>query len=553
MKAIGIGTDDFKEIRENDYLFIDKTLLIKELIDDGSKALLFPRPRRFGKSLNMSMINYYFNREYKDISFDLFKGLNISKCSDRYLNEMNKYPVVSLSLKECKRESYEKFILKFKSIISDLYKKYEYLLDSPLISNSDKEYFQDCLNKKEEDDLSSAISYLVNMLRIYHGEQVIVLLDEYDAPIMESYLRGFYSKVIDFMKSFFSSTFKDNLNLKKGIITGILRVSKEGMFSDANNIDIYNITDPNYSSYFGFLETEVIEVLDEYNLSDRFNEVKTWYDGYLFNKNTIYNPWSILKFLKNTDHIMQVYWANTGGVDLLKDLIYRINDNSILLSQYHKLLETGIITNIDLDLYMDLNTLKGNDNTVWTLFMLSGYLTPLEYYDSINNITLKIPNLEIRENLEKICSKWFTTGIFENYNFTNLLLRNNIERFKDDFKNVVIKSFSYYDVPNNDSGENFYHAFVMGLLYSSNNLFSITSNRESGFGRYDLVLKPKNDSCRYAYVIEFKAISNNDFDKTIKDAFEQIDEKNYIESIKEYDVTKIVIVFKGKDIRIETI
>ncbi|MBQ8472175.1 MAG: AAA family ATPase [Bacilli bacterium] len=552
MKAIGIGTDDFKEIRENDYLFIDKTLLIRELIDDGSKALLFPRPRRFGKSLNMSMLDYYFNLEYKDISKDLFNGLNISKCSDRYLNEMNKYPVVSLSLKECKKDSYNDFIDNFKTIISKLYSKYTYLLDSPLIKEIDKEYFRNCLDKKQEIELARCISNLIDMLSIYHKEQVIVLLDEYDTPIMESYLKGFYKEVINFMKDLFTNTFKGNLNLKKGIITGILRVSKEGMFSEANNIKVYSVCDYKYSTYFGFLEGEVKDSLKDYNLSGKYEDVKKWYDGYLFGESKIYNPWSILNFLSDPKNSFRTYWVNTGGVDLLKDLIYRINDNSILLSEYHKLLETGIITNIDLDLYMDLNTLKGNDNTVWTLFMLSGYLTPIEYNDSTNNITLKIPNLEIKENLEKICLKWFTTEIFENYNFSNLLLRNSIEKFKSDFKDVVLKSFSYYDVPNNDSGENFYHAFVMELLYSGNRNFYITSNRESGFGRYDLLLKPKNNSCNHAYIIEFKAIEENDFEKTLEKAFIQIEDKNYAASLSEYDVTKIVIVFKGKDIRIET-
>ena len=550
MKAIGIGTDDFKEIRENDYLFIDKTLLIKELIDDGSKALLFPRPRRFGKSLNMSMINYYFNREYKDISFDLFKGLNISKCSDRYLNEMNKYPVVSLSLKECKTENYEKFIIEFKAIISSLYKKHEYLLDSSLISNSDKEYFQRCLDCKEDDRLSSSVSTLVELLRIYHNEQVIVLLDEYDAPIMESYLKGFYSDVIDFMKSFFSSTFKDNLNLKKGIITGILRVSKEGMFSGANNIKVYNVCDYKYSTYFGFLEGEVKNCLKEYNLSGKYEDVKKWYDGYFFGESKIYNPWSILNFLSDPKNSFRTYWVNTGGVDLLRDLIYSVN-NASLLEEYHKLLDTGYISHVNLDLNMNLTSLPNNRDTVFTLFMLSGYLTMVEYSDSLKDLKLRIPNLEVRENLENICIKWFNNNIKKYTAFEDYLITNNMFDFKENFKRIVLESFSYYDV-NVKHGENFYHAFVMGLLYSGSVNFSITSNRESGYGRYDLLLKPKNNSCHYAYIIEFKAIEENDFDNTMEKAFKQIEDKNYQEEIKEYDVTKIVIVFKGKEIRIET-
>ena len=549
MKPIAIGSSDFKEIIETNSLFIDKTLFIRDLIDDPSKILLFPRPRRFGKSLNISMINYYFNNIYN--SADLFEGLDISKCSDKYLMEMNKYPVISLSLKECKKSSYKDFIDNFKTIISDLYSKYSYLLDSPLIGEVDKKYFRNCLNKEQDIELARGISNLIKMLRVYHDEQVIVLLDEYDAPIMEAYLKGFYKEVISFMKDLFSNTFKDNLNLKKGIITGILRVSKEGMFSDANNIDIYNITDPGYSSYFGFLEREVEDVLNEYDLSNRFDEVKTWYDGYLFNRNTIYNPWSILKFLKNTDHTFQIYWANTGGVDLLKNLIYTTNGNVSLLEKFHSLLDNGYIEHINLDLHMDLNYLESDLNTIFTLFMLSGYLTPSNYLTSQEDVSLKIPNLEIRKNLENICVKWFNDNIAYGSSIENYLLYNNMDNFKETFERIVLESFSYYDIKIN-KGENFYHAFVMGLLYSGLVNFHITSNRESGYGRYDLVLKPKSNSSQYAYIIEFKAIEENDFDKTLEKAFKQIEEKNYIESIKEYDVTKIVIVFKGKEIRIET-
>ena len=550
MKAIGIGTDDFKEIRENNYLFIDKTLFIKELIDDGSKALLFPRPRRFGKSLNMSMLNYYFNLEYKDLSFNLFKGLNISKCSDRYLSEMNKYPVVSLSLKECKKDNYQDFIDNFKTIISDLYSKYSYLLDSSLIEEVDKKYFRNCLDKKQEIELARGISNLIKMLRIYHDEQVIVLLDEYDAPIVESYLKGFYKEVISFMKDLFTNTFKGNLNLKKGIITGILRVSKEGMFSDANNIKVYSVCDYKYSTYFGFLETEVKDCLKEYNLSGKYEDVKKWYDGYFFGESKIYNPWSILNFLSDPKNSFRTYWVNTGGVDLLRDLIYNV-DNASLLEEYHRLLDTGYVEYDNIDLNMNLTSIKYNTYTLRTLFMLSGYLTMVEYSDSLKDLKLRIPNLEIRENLENICINWFNNNIQYSNMFLNYFKNNNMEGFKETFERTVLESFSYYDIKIN-KGENFYHAFVMGLLYSSNSLFSITSNRESEYGRYDLVLKPKNDTSRYAYIIEFKAIEENDFDKTIEKAFKQIEDKNYVESIKEYDVTKIVIVFKGKDIRIET-
>ena len=549
MQNISLGTDDFKEIIESNSLFIDKTLFIKELIDDTSKVLLFPRPRRFGKSLNMSMLKYYF-----DISLDsnaLFKGLNISKCSKLYLDEMNKYPVVSLTLKECKKATYEEFLMSFKTLISNLYYNYQFLLDSPLIKEVDKEYFKRCVNEEEEKQLSLALAKLINMLEIYYNKQVIVLLDKYDAPILEGYLKGYYDDIINFMREVFSSTFKGNLSLKKGVITGILRVSKESMFSGANNINVYNITDSNFSTYFGFTEEEVKETLAEYDLSDSFNEVKKWYDGYLFSRTTIYNPWSILNYLDDPKNTLKVYWANTGGTDLLQDLIYSTKGNTNLLETFHTLLEKGSITGIDLDLEMNLPSLNNNSNTVWTLFMLSGYLTPKDLVRNPKNIALRIPNLEIRENLENICVNWFKDNIKHGNIFEDYLLNNNMYDFKDTFKMIVEESFSYYDI-NIKHGENFYHAFVMGLLYSGSNNFIIKSNRESGYGRYDLILKPKNKDIKYAYIIEFKAIENGNFEETVEKAFKQIEDKNYVVEVKDYDVTKIVIVFKGKECLIET-
>ena len=389
------------------------------------------------------------------------------------------------------------------------------------------------------------------MLEIYYNKQVIVLLDEYDAPILEGYLKGYYDNIINFMREVFSSTFKGNLSLKKGVITGILRVSKESMFSGANNIKVYNITDNKYSTYFGFTEEEVKEVLEEYNLSNNFNEVKKWYDGYLFSETTIYNPWSILNYLDDPKNTLKVYWANTGGTDLLQDLIYSTKGNTNLLETFHTLLEKGSITGIDLDLEMNLPSLNNNSNTVWTLFMLSGYLTPKDLVGNPKNIALRIPNLEIRENLENICVNWFKENIRYNSLFEKYLFNNDMESFKNTFNGIVLESFGYYDV-GLDNGENFYHAFVMGLLYSGSNNFIIKSNRESGYGRYDLILKPKNKDIKYAYIIEFKAIENGNFEETVEKAFKQIEDKNYILEVKDYDVTKIVIVFKGKECLIET-
>ena len=545
MKPIAIGTDDFKEIREDGSLFIDKTYFIRDIIDDNSKVLLFPRPRRFGKTLNMSMLRYYFDNTLD--SKYMFDGLKIMTYGEKYLNEMNKYPIISLTLKECKKGTYDEFIVKMKTIIFELYSNYKFLLESDKIEKVHKDYFQRCMNKEEEVELSLAIYNLSYMLEKYYNRQVIVLLDEYDAPIIESYIQGYYKECISFMRDVFSSTFKGNLSLKKGVITGILRVSKEGMFSGANNINIYNITDYKFSNSFGFTEEEVQKVLKEYEISDKYPDVKTWYDGYNFSGNTIYNPWSIIKYLDDSEHLLKVYWANTGGTDLLRKLIYSKN-NEALLEEYHKLLETNMVNNVNLDLEMDLKSLDNDRNTIWTLFMLAGYLT-VDGND-VENVTLRIPNKEIKKNLTNICINWFNKNISNSNYIEEDLMYHNMDDFKDTLEKIVEESFSYYDVDRR-YGENFYHAFVMGLLYSSNSNFKITSNREAGFGRYDLLLKPINDSCNYAYIIEFKSIEKDNFDETIDKAFKQIEEKNYEAEIKEYNVTKIVVVFKYKEIKIE--
>ena len=451
-KPIATGTDDFKEIRETGSLFIDKTDFIKELIDDSSKSLLFPRPRRFGKSINLSMIKYYF--DIMEDSKDLFKGLKIMNYGDRYINEMNKYPVISLTLKECKKNTYEEFITDFKSIISNLYSQYDFLLKSEIIRDIDKEYMNRCINEQEEKQLHLALSRLSYMLEKYYNQKVYVLLDEYDAPILSSYLNGFYDECIKFMRDLFSATFKGNLSMKKGIITGILRVSKEDMFSGANNIKVYNITDYNYSNHFGFTEEEVKDVLNQYDLSGNFNKIKKWYDGYRFSDYVVYNPWSILNYLSDRKHTLQAYWVNTGGVDLLRKLIYS-KRNTGLLEEYHKLLETNEVCGINLDLYMDLKSLDNSRDTIWTLFMLAGYLTPKGNVINTKNITLRIPNLEIRENLENICVKWFNDNISYRDLLEEDLVNNNMNEFKKTFTDIVNESFSYYDVERR-YGENFY-------------------------------------------------------------------------------------------------
>ncbi len=538
-------TNDFKKLIESGAVYIDKTLFIKEIIDNDDDTIMLPRPRRFGKTLNLSMLYYYFSNEFD--SHELFKGLNIMKQDKKYLSEMNKYPTIFLDLKNTKKDTYSEFIDRYKTIMSDLYKKYKFVLEN---SDIDVEFYNRIIKKEEDSELADAFSYLVGYLKEFYNEKVIVLLDEYDAPILHGYEKGYYNEIITFMKQLFVTTFKPEpiySNLHKGIITGISRISKENLFSGANNIIVYNIMNNKFSNYFGFTYDEVNNLLESYGLS--IDGVKKWYDGYLFGNTNIYNPWSILNYLKNDQNLMS-YWVNTGGVDLIKNLIYNLNNREEILNSFEDLLKTDYIEHINLNVNLDLSSLEGNKDNIYTLFMFSGYLTPNNFLENYEDATLKIPNLEIRNNLENIVKDWFMIGPLKSYDFTKYLYENDIEEFKRNFENIVIESFSYYDVPDNNNGENFYHAFTMGLLRSGCNNYEITSNRESGYGRYDLILKPF-DKNKTAYIIEFK-VAGSDFDKAIEDGFRQIDEMKYEVSLKGYKIIKMVIAFKGKKLKFET-
>ncbi len=546
-KRIAIGTSNFKEIIDENSLYIDKTLFIKELIDDASKALCFLRPRRFGKTLNLSMLDYYFNIKYKDNN--LFNGLKIMEQGEKYLREMNKYPIISLSFKSLKCNSYSEFINEYKEMIWKLYEDYLFLLDSDKISKDYKNLFQEYYYKKN-DNLMDAISNLMIMLKCYYNKEVIVLLDEYDAPILYAYENGYYDEIITFINQLFETTFKDNNNLEKGIIIGIIGMTFGDIFGGANNIDFYNLTDSKFSEYFGFTESEVDEVLEEYKLSSK--DIKKYYNGYLFGDLKIYNPWDILNYLDDELHILKSYWTETGNVELLRKLVFRVNDNSTILNNFHELLETGKLEHITLDLFMDLKGLKTRKNTIWTLFMLNGYLTPIKFVTNPNDATLIIPNLEIRENLQSLPINWMAEiGIC--VNFAEIFKVGNIRNFKSSFEIIVRKGFSYYNVPKRQKGENFYHSFIMALLYgSTNRIFDIKYNYEPGEGRYDLVLKPNNNSSSNSYIIVFKTSSSLRLSKEIKNSFKEIEKLNYQESLKEYNVTLIEIAYIGKKFKIET-
>ena len=542
-KEIKTKTNDFKELIETNCLYIDKTLFIKEISDNICTPCLLLRPKGFGKTLNMSMIKYYFDITLN--SKHLFYNLKIWECGSKYLNEMNKYPVISLSFKELKANNYHEFIKKYKILMKKLYKEYEFLLKSPEFDDIDKKDFKEIINC-ENYILDNPIEDLIRFLNNHYKRNVIVILEDYDVPLLEGYSNGYGKEIESFLEQFINCSFKDNSEIQKLIMTGVVT----SFAVETNNINVYDTTYATYQDYFGFTENEVKEVLKEYDLENTFDKVKEWYDGYLFNKTTIYNPISILKYLKNEAHAFLTYLSNMGGVDLLKNLIYNLNNKQEILNSYEKLLKTGIIEHINLNINLDLSNLEGNKDNIFTLFMFCGYLTPNGFVENYEDVNLKIPNLEIRKNLENIVRNWFNKEPLKSFEFTEYLYNDQLELFKENFENVVVDSFSYYDVPDNNNGENFYHAFTMGLLMSGSNNYEITSNRESGYGRYDLILKPFEKN-KTAYIIEFK-VSDLDFDKTINEGFKQIDDRRYDVSLKDYKIVKMIIAFKGKKLKIET-
>ena len=400
------------------------------------------------------------------------------------------------------------------------------------------------MNRGDE-DLTVSILYLTYMLNEYYDRKVIVLMDEYDAPIMNAYQKGYYDEAISFMKKFFSAIFKTNINLHKGIITGILRVSKEGMFSGANNISVYSITGSDFSTYFGFTEEEVKNVLKEYDLEETFKDVKKWYDGYLFGRTTIFAPWSILEYLSDSDHALKNRWTKTGNIELIKELVYE--NNADIFGKFNQLLEEKKTEGVNLNLNMDLKDLKTDNDTIWTLLMFSGYLTPASFSPNEKNVTLRIPNHEICENLKDMRDDFFRNNFKKRNDLLNDFELERLDLMEKHYNEVALESFSYYDT-DKEEGERFYHGFTIGILYQLGKNYNIKSNRESGYGRSDIIVTKKDKSL--GYIIELKK-ADYSFEKEIEDAFKQIEEKKYALELKDYKrVYKIAIAFSGKEIKL---
>ena len=538
MKKIPIGVENFKEIITNNCYYVDKTKFIEKILNDGSKIKLFTRPRRFGKTLNMSTIKHFFDIKNNEENRKLFNNLDIEKSV--YIKEQGQYPIIFISMKGIKDITWEEAKSSLKILISKLYSEFKYLLDD--LDEFDLPRFKKYLLADIDfANLKNALEFLTRVLYEKHKKEVILLIDEYDSPLISAYEHNYYDEAINFFKVFYGEALKTNDYLKMGIITGIIRVIKAGIFSDLNNLRVYSILDKQYSDFFGFTEKEVEKMLIDFNIEYNLPEVKSWYDGYKFGDTEVYNPWSILNFVQNRE--LEGYWIGTSGNFLIKEVLKDSNSeiNASLEKLFNgKKIEEVITGNSDLSSLLSYHE-------IWELLLFSGYLTVDKKIDE-DVYSLRLPNKEIRKFFKNEFID-ITFGVSEFRKTMETLKNNKIEEFEKNLQNILLKSTSYIDGKN----ENFYHGLFLGMSFYLDNKYSVKSNREAGLGRYDVLIEPINKKER-AFILEFKVTdSEKNLEKFSKKALEQIINKKYnIELIKKgiKDITYIGIAFYKKQLRI---
>ena len=562
-KVISIGNQSFESIIKEECFYIDKTAFIKEWWENKDIVTLITRPRRFGKTLNMDMIKCFFSNEYRDRG-DLFEGLDIWK-DEKYRELQGTYPVIFLSFAAIKQNNYQDTIAKIKKIICSLYQSFIFLKDWDGLTDEEKNNVKRISEDMSDVTAQSAINELSNYLSRYYGKKVIILLDEYDTPMQEAYVNGYWEELAAFTRSLFNSTFKTNPYLERAIMTGITRVSRESTFSDLNNLEVVTTLSPKYTTAFGFTEQEVFNSLDEFELSDQKEEVKAWYDGFVFGKERdIYNPWSIINYLDKKEY--RTYWADSSSNGLVSKLIQQGSSKTKIIMG--ELLDgKSIKTKLDEQIVFD--QLDGNTEAIWSLLLASGYLK-VDYFDFAkangNNIyELSLTNFEVKKMFEKMIDNWFKTRDDSSSEFVGALLKGDLEAMNYYINEITANIFSCFDVAGKEESrirpENFYHGFVLGLMVDQSENYIITSNRESGFGRYDIMLEPidKNNDKYPGIIIEFKVINSrkeNSLEETVKAALNQIEEKNYDAELIKRGVNKENIhhygfAFKGKEVLIE--
>ena len=510
-KPLPIGIDDFKTIIEEDYYYADKTKMIESLLDDGAGVTLFTRPRRFGKTLNMSMLNYFFNLKNKEENRKLFENLYISK--NKYMNQQGEYPVIYLSFKDIKALNWEKCYYLTRRLITYLYNEFEFLREK--LNKKDLSDFDKVWLDEEGADWENLLKNLLRYLYEYHNKKVVVLIDEYDTPIVSGYNNGYKKEVLDLYRSLYSTVLKSNMHLQFSVMTGILRIAKEGIFSGLNNLKVNSIFSEKYSEYYGMTEEEVLEGLKYYNLEYEINDVRDWYDGYQFGNIEVYNPWSIINFLDNGK--LKPYWQGTAGNETINELLDR--GNKEIFDDLEKLFRKETVYKK----IRDFTEFTDDINEIWELFLYSGYLT-ISGEEKDREHPIRIPNREIMEFFEDRFIDRFT-GNYQKFSDTIRYLRaGNIEKFGEILQNEVISSLSYFDT---DKDEKYYKVFLIGIFVALMNDYVRLSERESGHGRADLILEPKKKE-NPGYIFEFKvANSEEELESYAEEGFEQIEKKEY--------------------------
>ena len=549
-EGVGIGISDFKMLRMQNNYFIDKSLYIKNIIDNQAGVVLITRPRRFGKTLNMSMLKYFFDCDSKD-SKELFKGLKIMEQDEKYTSQMGAYPCLYLTLKDVNDSNYDNMILNLKTAILEMYREHMYLLESEKLYEFEKAKMMDVLYTREDEaTLKTSVREISGYLKRHYNKPVMLFIDEYDVPIQAAYINGYYEKAIDFLKSFFGATFKDNPYLKKTVLTGVSRVAKESIFSGANNFKVYTVLDDEFADDFGITSDEVNKALKDFDLEDQKEEVKKWYDGYrIGNVEGIYNPWSLFNFL--VDKKLVPYWVNTSSNDLIK----RTLKNSVTVKGKMERLLKGETIEVPINLETIIVDIENNEDNIWGLMLGTGYLKVVEQIDR-KKYKVKLQNYEIKTLFEDIIDDWFKDKVISNdlESILQDLVNLNLTDFESKFRVLVEEMFSYMDVGKN-TAENFYHAFVLGMLVGLKDSYYVNSNRESGFGRYDIMLEPQ-DKSQNSFIIEFKVADEMDepsLEQAVENGKKQIEEKDYENSLKERgfsNITKMVFAFKGKEFKI---
>ena len=555
MHGIGLGESDFRVLRTMKDYYIDKTMYIKDIIDNRSKVILVTRPRRFGKTLNMSMLRYYFDCSQKD-NKELFEGLKIMEQGEEYTSKLGYYPCIYLTLKDVNEDTYEKMILNMKTAMLNTYKEHMYLLDSDKIYPFEKEKINNILYFREDEvTLKNSVKDLSEYLSRYYDKPVMLFWDEYDVPLQSAYVNGYYEQGVTFFKTFYGTTFKDNQYLQKTVLTGVSRVAKESVFSGANNFKVFTVLDDEFSDDFGITEKEMDKIIEDFEVQDEKEEIKKWYDGYIIGHTEgIYNPWSILNYLKNKE--LKPYWVNTSSNDLIKLIL---KNSATVKEKIEQLLRDEEIE-VPINLETVIVGIEQNEENIWGLLLGTGYLKVTGVVDLAMRVyKVKIPNYEIKFLFQNIIRDWFNDKVIGNNLNTILkdLVTLKLDEFEQKFKVLVRQMFSFMDVGEN-TAENFYHAFVLGMLVGLKDSYYVNSNRESGYGRYDIMLEPK-DKNGNSFIMEFKVYrkeKEKDINDTIENAKKQIEERKYEENLQEKgftNITKMVFAFKGKEVKMQVV